>query len=885
MVRARSAIGPVLVAVSVWCAAGHLTVATNDGASARLAAPAPWWIFVLALIAAWLVPAWKRRPLLASPALLSTVPWWPIPLPAIALIWTGPLAWLPILLTIGVALSFDVVATLRAVWARVAAATGANDCARAHRVAGALTLAAALLSAWAASPRSRGGDQPHYLAITQSLLDDGDLEVENNYRSKQFLANAGFFERPDFIQRGRNGQIYSIHAPGLAVLVLPGYKLAGYLGAQAIVMLVASFAGAVIWRIGWRATRSTGAAWFTWTAVIASAPFLYGSFTVFPDGPGALAVGVAVLTVLKLADASERTSARLVALSSALLAALPWLHTRFVILAAGLGLLIVWQLLSDRSRPFAERRTRALMFLALPLLSAASWFLFFQLIYGTPNPAAPYGLRPENKLRFVPGGFAGLLADAQFGLLAYSPVLVVAAFARKSSGFAAKYLWSTAAIVLTYMLAVATYPMWWAGRPATPARFLTAILPVLAVFVAVGWQRSDRAVRKAWLALLAASVLISAVVVVVDRSGLAWNERTGQALWLQWIGPVVNLRRGWPSFFWMYSDAQLWTILPFILQAVSWVGVFVLVWMTLKVRSRALMWRPDVWRGAAAWWLTVSMTGAVAIGWWMTGTSGLDASRSQLSLLAEHASAAIGIGPWGWHRGADLSRALTIRGDELGVTDPSAIAHFTRVPAGTYELRVATSRPRRAGMTVRFGDTDRPFQTFELVPLTEQAFVLTLPTGAADLTVHGDLVLRSLRPRLQLAPLQLSPDRPRFARGAMVYSGVQAFFEDDHQFVEGQRFWIKGGQTTTVVFSAHPGAPALSLSIGNGAAENVVRVDALGFQKEVALQPSEQRQIDIPYPDSTATIRISLSSRSGFRPSDTPPALDARFLGAVVEVR
>jgi len=427
--------------------------------------------------------------------------------------------------------------------------------------------------------------------------------------------------------------------------------------------------------------------------------------------------------------------------------------------------------------------------------------------------------------------------------------------------------------------------MWWAGIPATPARFLTATLPIVAAFVAIGWQRSDHAARKAWTTLLFASLLISLVVVTVNRSGLAWNTRTAQALWLQWIGPVVNLRRGWPSFFWMYEDDKLWTILPFILQAISWVGVFVLVWMMLRVRSRAFMWRPDVWRTAAVWWLMVSVTGAVAIGWWMTGTRGLEASRSQLSLLAERKSAAIGVGPWGWRRVADLPRALTIRSDELGVTDPAAIAHFTRVPAGTYELRVATARPRPARMSVQFGDTGRPLQAFDLVPLTEQAFVLRLPTGASGMTIHGDAVLQTLRPRLQLSPLQLSDDRARFAHGGVDYHSVDTYFEDDNQFLETDRFWIKGRETTTVVFSALPGSPALSLSIGNGPVENVVRIDAVSFQKEITLQPSEQRQIDIPYPDATGTIRVSLTSRSGFRPSDTPPAMDARYLGAFVEVR
>ena len=62
----------------------------------RLAVPASlFWLPVL-MIAALAVPAWRRQPLTATPALLSLVPWLPIPLPAIALMWVGPLSWIPV---------------------------------------------------------------------------------------------------------------------------------------------------------------------------------------------------------------------------------------------------------------------------------------------------------------------------------------------------------------------------------------------------------------------------------------------------------------------------------------------------------------------------------------------------------------------------------------------------------------------------------------------------------------------------------------------------------------------------------------------------------------------------------------------------------------------
>ena len=50
-----------------------------------------------------------------------------------------------------------------------------------------------------------------------------------------------------------------------------------------------------------------------------------------------------------------------------------------------------------------------------------------------------------------------------------------------------------------YLVVAATYWMWWAGVPATPARLVTATLPVLAVPLARYW--SERADRRAALTL------------------------------------------------------------------------------------------------------------------------------------------------------------------------------------------------------------------------------------------------------------------------------------------------------------------------------------------------------------------------------------------------
>ena len=76
-----------------------------------------------------------------------------------------------------------------------------------------------------------GGDEPHYLAATQSLLHDGDLRVANNYASGEYLEYFPGRLEPHFLKRATSGEIYSIHAPGVSFIVLPAFAVAGYAGA------------------------------------------------------------------------------------------------------------------------------------------------------------------------------------------------------------------------------------------------------------------------------------------------------------------------------------------------------------------------------------------------------------------------------------------------------------------------------------------------------------------------------------------------------------------------------------------------------------------------------------------------------------------------------
>jgi hypothetical protein len=854
--KVAGAVGPLIVATAVWCATGAITIASPDAASQRLALPAPWWVFAVALAAAALVPEWRRRPLAAAPALLSTLPWWPVPLPPLALIWTGPLAWAPIAASLASAMGpWRPASAASGAWRPASAALGPWRPASAGRgglLASILTFAACGAVAWNVDARVPGGDEPHYLVITQSLLKDGDIRIENNHRQRDYAEYFGGAINPDYVKRGRDGEIYSVHAPGLPALVLPAFALFGYRGVEVFLLLLAAVAGGVMWRIGWRLTGDAGAAWFGWAAVAGSATFVLHSFTVFPDPAGALIVAVAVLFLIRLDRSPDEVRAAEVVGVSVLLAALPWLHTRFSLLAGGFGLLAL----------LLMPRARRVIFLIVPVLSAAAWFGFFQWVYGTPNPAVPYGGADDKRAEFIPGGLTGLLFDEQFGLIVHAPVLLLAAAAVGRSGAwkARRVELGVLAIAAVYLTAAAAFWLWWAGTPASPARFALAVLPVLVPALALYWHTAGPEARRAGLGLLAVSVTIAAVLGGVNYGALGWNMRDAQAAWLEWLGPVVNLPRAWPSFFWKLDPARLSTEVPFALHAAVWLAAFASAWFALR-------------RAGGGVWLLAGVMMAAQAGWWLNGVSGLDAARSQARVLAA-SGAVIEIAPVRVRRLADLSNAIVMRTEEplrLEGTRPWLVVD--RLPAGTYNLRISTPRPRAGALTVQFGRTALPAHSFAIQALNRQTEAIVLPVGVRNLMVVPSESLAGLAGSIDLQPVRVERGGV-FAQAARDYGPARVYFFDDNVDIETEGFWVRGGVATSLAIG---GGSAVTLQNGRGDNEVVV-----GAARE-RFGSFETKRLALP-PAVNGLSRVTIQPTSGFRPSDDGTSQDTRYLGVFVRV-
>ena len=233
-------------------------------------------------------------------------------------------------------------------------------------------------------------------------------------------------------------------------------------------------------------------------------------------------------------------------LHGAALALLPWLHTRFALLAGGLGALVLLRLARTNNAA-----GKAVAFLSVPAVSALGWVSYFIAIYGTPDPSAPYGNEPGS-FAFIPGGLTGLLFDQRFGLLAYSPVLAfgLAGFAvmlRRAEyrRLACELLF----VIVPYLIVVTHFAMWWGGHSA-PARFFVPVLFMMCIPAAVAWTAiRSRATRATAMAALAFTLFASGVLALVDGGRLAYNTRDIHAQWLEWLNPSLNLGHALPAFW------------------------------------------------------------------------------------------------------------------------------------------------------------------------------------------------------------------------------------------------------------------------------------------------------------------------------------------------
>lgn len=266
-----------------------------------------------------------------------------------------------------------------------------------------------------------GGDEPHYLLTATSLVEDGDVDLADDYAAREYAR----FYPYELDRHGRTteGRLNEPHGVGFPLLIAPALAVGGETAVELFVAALAALGVALAYLLALRVVPDP---WALGAALAAglSPPFVaYGS-AVYPElGAGAILAGAALLA-LRLAEHPGRFATFA---CFALLGTLPWLGTKYVPGALVVGFFAV------RALRRGGRGLLAFGGVEVALFSIAFYVGVNESLYGGPTPYSadlegetatdagfPLGYL-ERSYRVV-----ALLTDRDYGLLRWAPVFLLA---------------------------------------------------------------------------------------------------------------------------------------------------------------------------------------------------------------------------------------------------------------------------------------------------------------------------------------------------------------------------------------------------------------------------------------------------------------------------
>jgi hypothetical protein len=381
--------------------------------------------------------------------------------------------------------------------------------------------------------------EAHYLLLTRSIVDDGNLDLSDEYGAAAWRPFYGEQLVPLTGPRER-GQLEPI-AAGFPLLCAPAYALGGRIAVELWLAALAALGFVAAAAI---ARRLVPEPWATRgvLAVGLSPPAVIAATTISPDAVGASALAGAAALALA---ARERPLARLTAWSGTLLATLPWLAVKLLAPGAVVAAaLFRW--------PRRRRRGLAgLVGLEVALFSVVLFVSINDRLYGG---LTPYAVLPEDVSPTGAHGVAHhlerwprllwLWVGPPQGLLLWAPVCALAFVAlwllarsrrehlarvlgeqvdvEVTAGFLATTC-AAATLVATFLAPTIAGP-WFAGHE------LVMVLPILAALSAWGLRRLPRlgavlcaVTLAATLWVLIAPRLDAETSVAPPRGALPWT--------------------------------------------------------------------------------------------------------------------------------------------------------------------------------------------------------------------------------------------------------------------------------------------------------------------------------------------------------------------------
>lgn len=380
------------------------------------------------------------------------------------------------------------------------------------------------------------GDEPHYLLIADSLVNDGDVDLKNNYQQETYrnfysndISNTRF---PTTVNPQNNYQEslnrpaerhinlvrfpslslhwFSYHTIGLPLLVAGPYKALGLDGVVILMLCIAIGVALLTYRWALTVTRHALPALISTGIIVLSLSFIGLSGKVFPDLPIA---GLLLGTVMLL-ERKRQTWWQQVLIGLSLAAGYS-LHPKTILMFGTIAAFASLNIL--HSKDSAQKRAGLLLCLFLPAIigiGVIEWHLL--ATQGIWNPSDLYSKQTLWENSPVLGVFSSWL-DPTKGVLINNPAWLLALIGLPMWYRAApKQFVRIVLIILPSLLLFATFRDW-SGGFAPPGRYLLEVMPLLAPAAGLYVWKSETGFF--WLSVLGGLQLFMLIMSLVNQLG------------------------------------------------------------------------------------------------------------------------------------------------------------------------------------------------------------------------------------------------------------------------------------------------------------------------------------------------------------------------------
>lgn len=274
------------------------------------------------------------------------------------------------------------------------------------------------------------GDEPHHLLIMKSLTKDGDVNLENDLKTEKSYSEFYPAEMPcrdSHNNPGKDGKgIYSKHGIGLPVVIIPSYVLGGRYGVQ---LFMAAISALCVWAFFAMAV-STGISGKISAAAAALAaltvPVFVNSSLVLTEMPAAFFMCIAVMFIFNNRNNEFMNEKTMKFIIFTGIAFFPWLHIKFIFLAAAIYAAYYIKKAIHGKINFKEE----IFYNSIIIISASVFIYVKYAIYGKFAAAAVTDAAVSSDYYFIFSlkniihSFFAILYDRNFGIILYNPAMI-----------------------------------------------------------------------------------------------------------------------------------------------------------------------------------------------------------------------------------------------------------------------------------------------------------------------------------------------------------------------------------------------------------------------------------------------------------------------------